>query len=63
MLDQDLVEVGFKLATGPVEALRPAGVQLLDQLLATFSDVPDPLLPGDNGNTCDVKMAKCVLCC
>jgi hypothetical protein len=59
MLDQDLVEVGFKLATGPVEALRPAGVQLLDQLLATFSDVPDPLLPGDrsceDGNNCDVN--------
>ncbi|GFH23582.1 HEAT repeat-containing 5B isoform X2 [Haematococcus lacustris] len=41
-----LVEVGYKLATGPLEALRPAGVQLLDQLVQGFSQVEDPLMPG-----------------
>ncbi|KAL6756313.1 hypothetical protein V8C86DRAFT_2436239 [Haematococcus lacustris] len=43
---QRLVEVGYKLATGPLEALRPAGVQLLDQLVQGFSQVEDPLMPG-----------------
>ncbi|KAJ9521672.1 hypothetical protein QJQ45_015268 [Haematococcus lacustris] len=43
---QRLVEIGYKLATGPLEALRPAGVQLLDQLVQGFSQVEDPLMPG-----------------
>ncbi len=44
---QALIDVGYKLATGPTEALRPHGVQLLDTLVKTFSDVEDPLLPGE----------------
>lgn len=46
---QKLVEVGFRLSTGPVEALRPGGVRLLDFVVHTFAAVGDPLLPGVEG--------------
>ncbi|KAG2435720.1 hypothetical protein HXX76_006917 [Chlamydomonas incerta] len=43
---QTLVDVGFKLATIPLESLRPHGVRLLTLLVQLFGDVPDPLLAG-----------------
>ncbi|GFR48876.1 hypothetical protein Agub_g10725 [Astrephomene gubernaculifera] len=43
---QALVDVGFKLATCPLESLRPHGVRLLTMLVVLFGDVPDPLLQG-----------------
>lgn len=43
---QALVDVGFKLATIPLESLRPYGVRLLALLVTLFGDVPDPLLHG-----------------
>jgi hypothetical protein len=43
---QVLVDTGFKLTTGQVEALRPNGVALLGAVLRVFSGVEDPLLPG-----------------
>eukprot|EP00198_Chlamydomonas_reinhardtii_P002746 XP_001692082.1 predicted protein [Chlamydomonas reinhardtii] len=43
---QTLVDVGFKLATIPLESLRPHGVRLLTLLVQLFGDVADPLLAG-----------------
>ncbi|GIM08365.1 hypothetical protein Vretimale_12395, partial [Volvox reticuliferus] len=43
---QVLVDLGFKLATCPLESLRPHGVRMLTLLVKLFGDVPDPLLPG-----------------
>lgn len=43
---QALVELGFRMATGSVEALKPAGVRLLRGVLRVFGGVEDPLLPG-----------------
>ncbi|GIL52578.1 hypothetical protein Vafri_8312 [Volvox africanus] len=43
---QVLVDMGFKLATCPLESLRPHGVRMLTLLVKLFGDVPDPLLPG-----------------
>jgi hypothetical protein len=45
-LPQTLVDVGFKLATIPLESLRPHGVRLLTLLVQLLGDVPDPLLAG-----------------
>jgi hypothetical protein len=44
---QALVEVGYRLATGTMDALRPAGVGLLEALLAQHAGLEDPLLPGE----------------
>ncbi len=46
---QALVDVGYRLTTGQVEAMRPSGVRLLRALLLVFSNVEDPLLPGGGG--------------
>ncbi len=35
---QALVDVAFKMATGPMEALRPLGLKLLKVLFSLFSD-------------------------
>lgn len=43
------MDVGFKLATGQVEALKPSGVRLLSGVVRVFSGVEDPLLPGERG--------------
>ncbi|KAF8072444.1 hypothetical protein HT031_000103 [Scenedesmus sp. PABB004] len=43
---QPLIDLGFKLTTGPAEALRPAGAQLLRGVLRAFGSVPDPDVPG-----------------
>ncbi len=43
------MELGFKLATGPTEALRPAGVRFLEACVRCFCHVEDPLLPGERG--------------
>ncbi|GLC70784.1 hypothetical protein PLESTF_001032900 [Pleodorina starrii] len=43
---QALVDMGFKLATCPLESLRPHGVRMLTLLVQLFGDVPDPLLQG-----------------
>ncbi|MEW5307721.1 MAG: hypothetical protein WDW36_010098 [Sanguina aurantia] len=50
---QALVDLGFKLATGPVGALAPLGVALLEQALRAFAGVEDPLAPGSR------LMAQC----
>lgn len=44
---QVLVDIGFRLATGGVEALKPWGVALLQQVVVTFGKLEDPLLPGE----------------
>ena len=49
-LHQEFIEVGYKMATGPVEALKPAGVRLLLAVLRAFGHVEDPLLPGEDGS-------------
>jgi hypothetical protein len=46
-LSQALIDTGFRLSTGQVEALRPAGVRLLGSVLRVFAGVEDPLLPGE----------------
>ncbi|CAL8466413.1 g5949 [Coccomyxa elongata] len=43
---QALIDAGFKMASGAVEALRPLGVQLLQAVLGKFGAAEDPLLPG-----------------
>lgn len=43
---QALVEVGFRMATGMAEALRPTGLALQAALLARFGAAADPLQPG-----------------
>ncbi|GAX74410.1 hypothetical protein CEUSTIGMA_g1858.t1 [Chlamydomonas eustigma] len=43
---QSLVDIGFRMATGTVEALKPPGVVLLQQVVTVFATVEDPLLPG-----------------
>ena len=43
---QALVDAGFKLATGPAEALRPAGARLLRRAVGFFGGVADPEAPG-----------------
>lgn len=48
LLLQDLVKLGFTLATGQVEALRPCGVQLLDKIILAFSAAEDPDVEGAN---------------
>lgn len=42
---QTLVEVGFRMATGSAEALRPSGLALQAALLARFGAAGDPLQP------------------
>lgn len=41
------MDIGFRLATGGVEALKPWGVALLQQVVVTFGKLEDPLLPGE----------------
>jgi hypothetical protein len=41
-----LVDVGFKMATGQAEALRPLGLKLLKSVLACFAEAEDPLMQG-----------------
>ncbi len=43
---QALVDAAFKLATCPLESLRPYGVRLLTVLVTLYGHTPDPLLPG-----------------
>ena len=43
---QALVEVGFRMATGTAEALRPTGLALQAALLRRFGAADDPLQPG-----------------
>ncbi|GMH38796.1 hypothetical protein BSKO_06694 [Bryopsis sp. KO-2023] len=43
---QDLVKLGFSLATGQVEALRPFGVQVLTEIIDAFSAADDPMQEG-----------------
>lgn len=43
---QALVEVGFRMATGTAEALRPTGLALQAALLRRFGTAADPLQPG-----------------
>jgi hypothetical protein len=43
---QGLVDLGFKLATGQVEALKPGGVRLLTRLVHFFGRVADPMVDG-----------------
>lgn len=45
---QSLIDLGFKLSTGDMEALRPAGVLLLREVIAFFGDVADPEVAGSN---------------
>lgn len=45
---QALVDVGFRLSTGSIEALRPAGVKLLREVVVTYASLEDPLMPGVN---------------
>ena len=40
---QKLVDLGFKLASGSLEALRPVGIDLLARLIDVFGAVQDPL--------------------
>lgn len=40
------MDVGFKLATIPLQPLRLYGVRLLALLVSLFGYVPDPLLHG-----------------
>jgi hypothetical protein len=42
---QALVEVGFRMATGTAEALRPTGLALQAALLRRFGGAADPLQP------------------
>jgi hypothetical protein len=42
---QALVEVGFRMATGTAEALRPTGLALQAALLRRFGSAADPLQP------------------
>ncbi|KAK9798183.1 hypothetical protein WJX73_010462 [Symbiochloris irregularis] len=41
---QGLVDAGFKMATGQVEALRPLGLHLLKIVLMRFAKAEDPLM-------------------
>ncbi|KAK9838575.1 hypothetical protein WJX81_008486 [Elliptochloris bilobata] len=41
-----LVDAGFRMATGQVEALRPLGLRLLRALVRRFGAAPDPLAEG-----------------
>lgn len=43
---QQLIDVGFRMATGPTEALKPLGLRLLRTLLLRFGAAEDPLLEG-----------------
>lgn len=43
---QQLVEAGFRMASGQLEALRPAGLRLLAEVVRRFGDAADPLLEG-----------------
>ncbi len=40
-----LVDLGFKLATGGTEALKPAGARLMARVVTYFAAVPDPVAP------------------
>ena len=40
-----LIDIGFKAATGPTLALRPIGIELLRQVVLKYSKFPDPLFP------------------
>lgn len=42
---QDLVDLGFKLTTGPMVALRPAGARLLQRAVVFWGGVADPDVP------------------
>ncbi|KAK9865210.1 hypothetical protein WJX84_003181 [Apatococcus fuscideae] len=41
-----IVDVGFKMSTGQLEALRPMGLKLLRLVINRYGDVEDPLLEG-----------------
>ncbi|KAK9820084.1 hypothetical protein WJX72_005985 [[Myrmecia] bisecta] len=43
---QMLIDVGFKMATGQVEGLRPMGLKLLKLVIKRFGDAADPLMEG-----------------
>ncbi len=61
LLPQALVDVGFKLATIPLESLRPYGVRLLALLVTLFGDVPDPLLHGASEQTLLAKASPALV--
>jgi hypothetical protein len=42
---QEVVDLGYKLTTGPAEALRPAGVRLLQKAVLFWGVVLDPEVP------------------
>jgi hypothetical protein len=42
---QELVDLGFKLTTGPMVALRPAGARLLQRAVVFWGGVADPDVP------------------
>ena len=52
---QALVDIGFRLSTGSVEALRPSGAQLLREVVVAYADLEDPLLPGT-----DLDLDPCI---
>eukprot|EP00958_Prasinococcus_capsulatus_P020858 scaffold2764_cov399-Prasinococcus_capsulatus_cf.AAC.11 len=42
----ELISIGYKVATGPVDALRPLGLKLLESTLAKFAGAQDPDFEG-----------------
>ena len=47
---QSLVDLGFKMSTGQMDALRSLGVDLMLAVLTHLGDCPDPLAEEINGN-------------
>ena len=63
LLLQAVVDISFRLLTGPDEALRPAGVRALREAVRTYASLEDPLMPGKEGSkSMDKSMDKSMKC-